>query len=157
MIHCYVVQRSILYFVELSVFVFCGTISFCILWNNPFVENDPYPSFASLTDPPTSFLRIIDICSPYPDEVNENWPFLKNNFDEVQYKLIVEKKVIGNNLTNAIVDIHAHQCDVIGMSTPDLLPGMIRKNKDVKKLIKSVKSRKLRVMRETFAERLDAV
>jgi hypothetical protein len=33
---------------------------------------------------------------------------------------------------------------------------MIRKNKDVKKLIKSVKSRKVRVMRETFAERLDA-
>jgi hypothetical protein len=42
------------------------------------------------------------------------------------------------------------------MSTPDLLPGMIRKNKDVRKLIKSVKSRKVRVMRETFAEMLDA-
>jgi hypothetical protein len=42
------------------------------------------------------------------------------------------------------------------MSTPDLLPGMIGKNKDVKKLIKSVKSRKLCVMREKFAERLDA-
>jgi hypothetical protein len=40
------------------------------------------------------------------------------------------------------------------MSTPDLLPGMIRKNKDVKELIKSVKSRKVRVMREMFAERL---
>jgi hypothetical protein len=79
--------------------------------------------------------------------------------------LILEKKSIGNNLigweyfkqyVNSIVDIHAHQCDVLGMSTPYLLPGMIRKNKDVKKLTKSAKSRKLRVMRETFAERLDA-
>jgi hypothetical protein len=79
--------------------------------------------------------------------------------------LIVEKIYIGNDLigwehfkkyVNAIVDIHTHQRDVLGMSTPDLLPGMIRKNKDVKKLIKSVKSRKVRVMRETFAERLDA-
>jgi hypothetical protein len=42
------------------------------------------------------------------------------------------------------------------MSTSDLLPGMIRKNKDVKKLIKSVKSQKVRVTRETFAERLYA-
>jgi hypothetical protein len=33
---------------------------------------------------------------------------------------------------------------------------MIRKNKDVKELIKSVKSRKVRVMIEMFAERLDA-
>jgi hypothetical protein len=57
---------------------------------------------------------------------------------------------------NDIVDIHAHKRDVLGMSTPDLLLGMIGKNKDVKKLIKSVKSRKLRVMREMFAERLDA-
>jgi hypothetical protein len=42
------------------------------------------------------------------------------------------------------------------MSAPDLLQGMIQKNKDVKKLIKSVKSRKIRVMKETFARRLDA-
>jgi hypothetical protein len=41
------------------------------------------------------------------------------------------------------------------MSTPDLLPGMMRKNKDVKKLITSVNSRKVRVMREMLAERLD--
>jgi hypothetical protein len=33
---------------------------------------------------------------------------------------------------------------------------MIRKNKDVKKLIKSAKSRKVRVTRDTFSERLDA-
>jgi hypothetical protein len=63
--------------------------------------------------------------------------------------LIVDKKIIGNDLigwehfkqyVNAIVDIHAHQRDVLVMSTPDLLPGMIQKNKDAKKLIKSVKS-----------------
>jgi hypothetical protein len=69
--------------------------------------------------------------------------------------LIVEKEIIENDLSgwehfkqyvNAIVDIRAHQRDVLDMSTPDLLPGMIQKNKDVKKL----------AMRETFAERLDA-
>jgi hypothetical protein len=81
--------------------------------------------------------------------------------------LIVEKKITGNDLLgwehfkqyfNAIVDIHArsHQRDVLGMSTPDLLPEMIRKNKDVKKLINSVKSQKVRVTREAFAKRLDA-
>jgi hypothetical protein len=57
---------------------------------------------------------------------------------------------------NAIVDIYAHQRDLLGMSTPDLLQGMIRKNKDAKKLIKSVKSQEVRVTRETFAERLDS-
>jgi hypothetical protein len=119
--------------------------------------------FSNVTD--TKIHSNTGIRDPYADEVNENWPFLKNNFDKAQYELIVEKKIIGNNLigcehfkqyVSSIVDIHAHKRDVLSMSTPDLIPCMIRKNKDVKRLIKSVKSRKVRVLRETFAERLDA-
>jgi hypothetical protein len=71
--------------------------------------------------------------------------------------LIVEKQIIYNDLIgwehfkqdfNDIVDIHAHQRAVLGIYTPDLLPGMIVRNKDVKKLIKPVKSQKVRVRRE---------
>jgi hypothetical protein len=90
-----------------------------------------YPLSSNVTD--TTTHSNTGIRDPYADEVNENWSFLKNNFDKAQYELIVEKKIIGNNLigwehfkqyVNAIVDIHAHQRDVLGMSTPDLLPGM---------------------------------
>jgi hypothetical protein len=65
-----------------------------ILWNAPFVEN--YPLFSNVTD--TTIHSNTVIRDPYADEVNENWPFLTNNFDKAQYELIVEKKIIGNDL-----------------------------------------------------------
>jgi hypothetical protein len=118
------------------------------------VENKPYkpyPLFSNITDATTMF-QCKGIRDPYADKLNENWPLLKNNFDKAQFKLIVEKKIIGNNLigwehfkqyVNDIVDIHAHQHGALEMSTPDLLPVMIRKNKDLKKLIKKVSKKSL--------------
>jgi hypothetical protein len=58
------------------------------------VEN--YPLFSNVTD--TSIHSNTGIRDPYADEVNENWPFLKNNFDKARYELIVEKKITGNHL-----------------------------------------------------------
>jgi hypothetical protein len=65
-----------------------------IFWNAPFVEN--YLLFSNVTD--TTIHSNTCIHNPYDDEVNENWPFLKNNFDKAQYELIVEKKIIGDEL-----------------------------------------------------------
>jgi hypothetical protein len=63
--------------------LFCRTIHCFILWNAPFGENNSYPVFSSVTDDTIS-LQCTGIRDPYADEVNENWPFLKNNFDKAQ-------------------------------------------------------------------------
>jgi hypothetical protein len=101
-IYFFLFKNPYLFFVERSIFIFCGTFYFYIVWNNlfldfversiPFVENDPYPLFSSLTDITTSFL-CIGIRDPYADEVNGNWPFLKIFSDGAQCKVIVEKAI----------------------------------------------------------------
>jgi hypothetical protein len=170
-------------FVEQSTDFFCGTVHIYFLWNSPhlffveqstvlFVEQSISIHFFLWNRPVTlthytclNVVPCIGIRDPHADEVTKDWTFLKNNFDHDDYKLIVEKGVIGKNLisaetfkqyVNAIVDLHRHQRDVLGLTDPCLLPGMIRKNTDVKKLVEMVTARKLRLMRETFAERLDA-
>jgi hypothetical protein len=56
-------------FAENSMLLFCGMFHFLILWNDPFVENNPYPLFSSVTDTTTPFL-CTGIRDPYYDEVN---------------------------------------------------------------------------------------
>jgi hypothetical protein len=62
---------------EKLVSFFCGMIHCFILWNATTIHFNT------------------GIHDPYADEVNENWPFLRNNFDKAQYELIVEKKSPG--------------------------------------------------------------
>jgi hypothetical protein len=63
---------------EACKFLFYEMIHCFILWNTPFVEN--YLLFSNVTD--ITIHSNTGIHDPYADEVNENWPFLKNNFDK---------------------------------------------------------------------------
>jgi hypothetical protein len=62
---------------EACKFLFSGMIHCFILWNTPLGEN--YPLLSNVTD--TTIHSNTGIRDPYADEVNENWPFLKNNFE----------------------------------------------------------------------------